>query len=231
MGRVGDDPTGDALLLALSLAGVGHAAVLRDPSRGTPLFDGSIDGADVVAPDDDDDPMPRAEEATPDPRLPVLEAADLELGLRYVPDYHVLVVAHPVAGAALRTVDDAASYAGAHLVLLTIDPDAGEGLATRSTTVLAVPADDDGAFAQVVATYAVRLDSAQRRPTRSARRSDRPAGRQRRSIDRLYVASHARVTSFVTVSKGSRSEDAGHAARRADHHRSTAPVPSGDFAS
>ncbi len=158
VGRVGDDPTGDALLLALSRAGVGHAAVLRDPSRGTPLFDGSIDGADVVAPDDDDDPMPRAEEATPDPRLPVLEAADLELGLRYVPDYHVLVVAHPVAGAALRTVDDAASYAGAHLVLLTIDPAAGEGLATRSTTVLAVPADDDGAFAQVVATYAVRLD-------------------------------------------------------------------------
>jgi hypothetical protein len=88
----------------------------------------------------------------------VLDAADLELALRYVPDYHVLVVAHPLSAQALRTVDDAASYGGAHLVLITADPAAGEGLATRWATVLAVPDDDDGAFSRVVASYAVRLD-------------------------------------------------------------------------
>jgi hypothetical protein len=157
VGRVGDDPTGDALLLALTRAGVGHAAVLRDPARATPLVAVAPDGADDVAPDEEVDSTPKA--AIPsDPRAPLLDAADLELGLRYLPDYHVLVVAHPIAGAALRTVDDAAAYTGAHLVLLTTDPTTADGLATRAATVLAVPDDDDGAFAQVVAAYAVRLD-------------------------------------------------------------------------
>jgi hypothetical protein len=157
VGRVGDDPTGDALLLALKRAGVGHAAVLRDPARGTPIIAASIDGADEVAPDDDPDPAPKPATAM-DARGPLLDAADLELGLRYVPDYHVLVVAHPLAAAALRTVDDAASYAGAHLVLLTTDPTTADGLTTTAATVLAVPDEDEGAFAQVVAAYAVRLD-------------------------------------------------------------------------
>jgi hypothetical protein len=144
VGRVGDDATGDALLLALTRAGVGHAAVLRDPARGTPLVDALVDATDDLAHDDDGQAEPRAR-PVPDPRSPVIDAADLELGLRYVPDYHVLV-------------DDAASYSGAHLVLLTADPAAGDGVRTRSTTVLAVPDDDDGAFARVVAAYAVRLD-------------------------------------------------------------------------
>lgn len=157
VGRVGDDPTGDSLLLALTRAGVGHAAVLRDPARGTPLVDASVDRAEAVAPDDEEAPATKPPTG-PDPRLPFLDAADLELGLRYVPDYHVLVVAHPIAGAVLRTVDDAASYAGAHLVLLTTDPTTADDLVTKASTVLAVPDDDDGAFAQVVAAYAVRLD-------------------------------------------------------------------------
>ena len=38
VGRVGDDPAGDRLLIALALAGVGHAAVLRDPARPTPVL-------------------------------------------------------------------------------------------------------------------------------------------------------------------------------------------------
>ena len=33
VGRVGDDPDGDALMIALARAGVGHVAVLRDPAR------------------------------------------------------------------------------------------------------------------------------------------------------------------------------------------------------
>ena len=37
IGRTGDDPTADGLLLALSQGGVGHVAVLRDPARSTPL--------------------------------------------------------------------------------------------------------------------------------------------------------------------------------------------------
>ena len=35
--KAGDDPAGDAALLALAAAGVGHVATLRDPSRFTPV--------------------------------------------------------------------------------------------------------------------------------------------------------------------------------------------------
>ena len=37
IGRAGDDPAGDALLLALAGAHVGHVALLRDPTRPTPI--------------------------------------------------------------------------------------------------------------------------------------------------------------------------------------------------
>lgn len=37
-GKIGGDGTGDALVLALGQAGIGHAALLRDPTRPTPLL-------------------------------------------------------------------------------------------------------------------------------------------------------------------------------------------------
>ena len=37
IGRAGDDPAGDAMLLALARASVGHVALLRDPARPTPI--------------------------------------------------------------------------------------------------------------------------------------------------------------------------------------------------
>src|SRR6185436_2957777 len=45
VGRVGEDPAGEAVLLDLARHGVGHAAVLRDSSRPTPV---------LAAPGDDD---------------------------------------------------------------------------------------------------------------------------------------------------------------------------------
>src|SRR6185436_19279643 len=45
VGRVGEDPAGEAALLDLARHGVGHAAILRDPSRPTPV---------LAAPGDDD---------------------------------------------------------------------------------------------------------------------------------------------------------------------------------
>src|SRR5665811_1189252 len=37
IGKVGDDPAGDAVLLALARGGVGHIALLRDAGRATPV--------------------------------------------------------------------------------------------------------------------------------------------------------------------------------------------------
>lgn len=39
VGKLGDDPAGDATLFALTRAGVGHAAILRDAVRPTPIVD------------------------------------------------------------------------------------------------------------------------------------------------------------------------------------------------
>ena len=48
--RAGDDATGDALMIALSRAGIGHVAVLRDPSHPTPILP-------ALGPSADDDPL------------------------------------------------------------------------------------------------------------------------------------------------------------------------------
>lgn len=36
IGKVGDDPAGDAVLIALNRLGVGHVAILRDAAHPTP---------------------------------------------------------------------------------------------------------------------------------------------------------------------------------------------------
>jgi hypothetical protein len=71
VGTLGDDASGDAVAIALSRAGVGHAALLRIPGTTTPR------GGTTDAPTR-------------------LDAADVELGLRYLTDYRVLIVADTV---------------------------------------------------------------------------------------------------------------------------------------
>lgn len=38
VGKVGNDGTGDAVVVALGRLGIGHAALLRDPARPTPVL-------------------------------------------------------------------------------------------------------------------------------------------------------------------------------------------------
>ena len=65
VGKVGDDGAGDAVVVALGRLGVGHAALLRDPARPTPLLSvlavaagpqAADRAADVVAGDSVADP-------------------------------------------------------------------------------------------------------------------------------------------------------------------------------
>ena len=60
VGSVGDDGPGDSVIVELGSSGIGHAAVLRDPAGATPI------------------------EAEVSGRLARLEAADIDLGLRYI---------------------------------------------------------------------------------------------------------------------------------------------------
>jgi hypothetical protein len=159
VGKVGDDPAGEAALLDLASRSVGHVAILRDPSLATP------ETADREASEPvrfDDEPGDETGAATPPSTspaaAPTLDAADLDLALRYLPDYRVVVLADPLPGAALDVIVAASRWSGAALVIVlpkgaSVPNDAAEA------TVLEAPADDaDGAFAAIVGAYAVALD-------------------------------------------------------------------------
>jgi hypothetical protein len=114
VGKIGDDPAGDALVVALARAGVGHVATLRDPSRATPVRMPTDDPSEPGL-----DPAPAeasggAEEAGP---APALEPADVALALRYVTDFTV-VVAVNLPPEVLAEAVAAAAWAEAHLVVV-----------------------------------------------------------------------------------------------------------------
>jgi hypothetical protein len=142
VGSVGDDSDGDAVALELGRAGIGHAALLRDPAGVTP--------------------GPQAEE---DSSLPRLDAGDADLGLRYLADCHVLVAAEPLDSGALPVITDAASYHGASLIVLWSSEAGGPPPdVPESATLLEVPHHDDGAFSELVGRYAALLESGRAAP-------------------------------------------------------------------
>lgn len=140
VGKVGDDRSGDEAVLRLDRAGVRHAALLRDPRIATPALRGGQGERRPV-------------------ERPVLEPADLELALRYLPDVRVIVVAEPLGSEAIRIVGEAAGFHEAELVVVVPAGGSAPGGLERAT-VLEAPLDpEEGSFAQLVARYAVALDA------------------------------------------------------------------------
>ena len=158
VGKVGEDPGGEAILLDLAASNVGHVAILRDPSRSTPATGPA--SVDEPAFDDDDGDRPNADDA--DRMMTVsglsLEAADIELALRYLPDYRVLVVADSLAEPSLRVAAAAAAWNGAALVVI-VPAGSTQPAADDDATVIEAPSDDpDDAFAGIVGAYAAAID-------------------------------------------------------------------------
>ncbi len=159
VGKTGDDPAGSAALLDLAARGVGHVAVLRDPSIPTP------EAADPASADPASAELALLEEPAGDPGAsaatsagPILEPADIELALRYLPDYRVLVIADPIPAESLEVVLAASQWSGAALVVL-VQPGSDPPQLIPEATVLEAPdGDPDGAFASVVGAYAAALD-------------------------------------------------------------------------
>ena len=154
VGKVGEDADGEAVLLDLAKSRIGHVAVLRDPRLTTSHFDEPPDEAtDFDEVDDPDRPNPPLSEVID------LDAADIELALRYLPDYRVIVVAEPLNDAALGGVVAAAGWSSAALVVVT-PPGSTPSTAIPSTaTVLEATTDAaDPAFAAMVGRYAAALD-------------------------------------------------------------------------
>ncbi len=178
VGRVGEDPAGEATLLALARAGVGHVATMRDPTRPTRAL------APVPATDDPLDPDGAAagiealllheEFGTDDPIVPAaegeggtslgprgsatLDPGDLQLALRYIDGFSVVVVAEPLEPAGIAIAADGAAFAGAALLVLVPPDDDGRDAPATATVLEAPPSDPDGAFARTVGTLAAELD-------------------------------------------------------------------------
>lgn len=89
-----------------------------------------------------------------------IEAADLELALRYLPDIRVVVLVAPDASL-LRAAAVGAAWAGATLLLIgPLAADAAAVADDAGAIVLDPPArDPDEAFAGLVAAFAGRLDA------------------------------------------------------------------------
>ena len=175
VGRTGDDPAGDALVIALAHAGVGHVALLRDPTRPTPLVQPAPDADEPDLLADETDDSDAASVAGPTVAGPRLEALDVDLGLRYLTAFSVIVVADDALEAALAVATEAAAFAGAHLVVLVpegIDPP--PDLPSGATVLAAPRSDPDGAFAASVGAYAAGLDAG--RPPDDAFRAALAAG-------------------------------------------------------
>jgi hypothetical protein len=153
VGKAGEDRAGNDLMLALARAGVGHVALLRDPAHATPI---------VAALDQDDEMADAATDAPPiipgDPAdRPSLEAADVELALRYLPDYTTVVVAEPQPDAVVAIVVDAAAFSGAAL-LLVVDKATVSAPPASAVVFQAPGSDPDGAFATMLGELAAAID-------------------------------------------------------------------------
>lgn len=136
VGTVGDGEAGDAVVVDLARAGVGHAALLRVPT--------------IVTSRDD---APAASQGTR------LDARDLDLGLRYLADFRVLVVAEPLPAEVEATIIEAAAYSGAALIaIVSGGRSIGAALADLAT-VLEAPDDAPVPFAEMVGRYAAGLDA------------------------------------------------------------------------
>ena len=160
VGKVGEGPMGDAVLLSLAQSHVGHVAVLRDASAATPIAPRSAEPQTLL---EDEGELPSdADGADPpaiiEPAAPTLDSGDLQLALRYLPDYRVVVVADPLDDPALRTVVAAAGWAGAQLIVLVAAASKASSIPDEATVLEAPALDPEGAFAAVVGAYAAALD-------------------------------------------------------------------------
>ncbi len=158
--KIGDDPIGDALLIALARSGVGHVAVLRDPMHRTvqrPTA-GELD-ADV-----DVDPPERAGSGPSwvvEPgQAPELDIEDVGLALRYLTEFRVVVAIHPSLGIAAEAAA-AAAWGNAHLVIVLRPGDPSPTEVPGGAVVLEASDDatGDSAIGSRLGVYAAAVDA------------------------------------------------------------------------
>jgi len=156
VGKVGNDGAGDAVVVALGRLGIGHATLLRDPIRPTPVLAAPA-ADDEAAEMESDGPEARLLPEDPDAR-PALEAADVELALRFLPAAGVVVIVDPLSDPTTVAGVEGAAFAAAKLIVL-IPAGATPPAVPAEATVLESPLADDGSFGRLVGVFAGALDA------------------------------------------------------------------------
>ena len=149
VGSIGDDAAGDDVVVLLGRSGVGHAALLRDPGGRTPTppaLRGTTDAPE--APDAEAGSWP----------LSRLEAEDVELGLGYLVEYRVLVLAERLGPDAERVAIEAARFQGAAIVAIVPPGVAASDELVAAGTVFEAPPDAGTRFTDLVGGLAAALD-------------------------------------------------------------------------
>ncbi|MEO8228155.1 MAG: PfkB family carbohydrate kinase [Chloroflexota bacterium] len=158
VGRVGEDPAGESVLLALARNGIGHAATLRDAVHPTAVVPAPAEVDPDLFADPADAPEVEWSSLGP-PGTATLDSGDLELALRYLDGFSVVVIAEPLESSSLEIVAEAAAYAGAVLVVLAPTGSQPETVPAGSIVLEAPASDPDGAFARTVGAFAAALDT------------------------------------------------------------------------
>lgn len=152
IGKVGRDSVGDAVLLSLARGGVGHVATLRDPARPTPMLGPADEAADPT----DEGLAAGDRHAVPADAQLTLEPADVQLALRYVTDYGVVIAVH-VPEETIGEVVGAAAWAGAHLVVV-LAAGASVDVPDGALVVVADEGEADTGVAGAIGRYAAAID-------------------------------------------------------------------------
>lgn len=142
--RIGDDQSADAVLQDLARGGVGHVAILRDAAHATPIA-----GSGVMTTDHSE-----------------VEGADVELALRYLTDFTVIVLSGAPAESIVTAAARAAEWGEAALVVIRDTRDDLPAEVPDDAIILVHIRDESSAaFATRVADLAVALDAGQDRAT------------------------------------------------------------------
>jgi len=164
--KAGDDPAGDAVLIALARAGVGHVATLRDPARLTPVrplpieptdpADPTIEAAADAAADGGSAAESGEPSSSPSDTDPTLDAADVALALEYLTEFEVLVAVH-ASPELLAEAVSAARYSGARLVVVVPEESDVPSGVPADALVVAAAADDAEGVGPRIGRYAAAL--------------------------------------------------------------------------
>ena len=158
VGRTGDDPVADAVVLDLGRGGVGHVALLRDPALVTLTEQVTDEDGDAPVSADAEAATIAAGSETPTAGSD-LDPADVDLGLRYLTDFQVVLLAEPSRPDVVSVVAEAARWAEARLVLVVGAGDVVPDDLPADVIILeAPPADPDDAFAEMVGAFVAALD-------------------------------------------------------------------------